>query len=232
LGNIQSHPNLFLHKSTPTVPNNSKTENPNLLILTGRLLFTPPQKFFTELCLAGIRPAFHSLRQTHINRPYFYKISSIFSMAAVATQNPAVRSESKSAKKKKAKIPSDEIAASGTTAETTTSNGVPESSNGDGGYESPYIKELYKSVPLTALPRNFTVASLLQMDHGLTRYKEHSECQQEDCESAPNDLSYNANRIYRPMLLKSTTSSPRTPTRALTTWSLYERSMPIRRPRF
>jgi hypothetical protein len=65
-------------------------------------------------------------------------------MAAVATQNPAVRSESKSAKKKKAKIPSDETTASGTTNETTASNGAPESNSGDGSYESPYIKELYK----------------------------------------------------------------------------------------
>lgn len=65
-------------------------------------------------------------------------------MAAVATQNPAVRSESKSAKKKKAKIPSDETTASGTTNETTPSNAATESNSGDGSYESPYIKELYK----------------------------------------------------------------------------------------
>jgi hypothetical protein len=63
-------------------------------------------------------------------------------MAAVATQNPAVRSESKAAKKKKAKVPSDETPASGATPETS-SNGVAEGS-GDGSYESPYIKELYK----------------------------------------------------------------------------------------
>ena len=65
-------------------------------------------------------------------------------MAAVATQNPSVRSDSKSAKKKKAKIPSDETVASGTTTETTASNGLPESNSGDGPNESPYIKELYK----------------------------------------------------------------------------------------
>jgi hypothetical protein len=66
-------------------------------------------------------------------------------MAASATQNPAVRSESKSAKKKKAKNISDETGTTGATAETTTtSNGVSESNNGDGSYESPYIKELYK----------------------------------------------------------------------------------------
>lgn len=67
-------------------------------------------------------------------------------MAAVATQNPAVRSESKSAKKKKAKIPSDETTASSATAVSDTPglNGVAESSTSDGSYESPYIKELYK----------------------------------------------------------------------------------------
>lgn len=70
-------------------------------------------------------------------------------MPAVATQNPAIRSESKSAKKKKVK--SDETTASGTTAtsgttlvETTASNGISETASGDGSYESPYIKELYK----------------------------------------------------------------------------------------
>jgi hypothetical protein len=46
------------------------------------------------------------------------------------------------AKKKKAKVPSDETHASGATPETS-SNGVAEGS-GDGSYESPYIKELYK----------------------------------------------------------------------------------------
>jgi hypothetical protein len=65
-------------------------------------------------------------------------------MAAVASQNPPARSESKSAKKKKTKTPSDEIVATGSVAETTTSNGATESSTGDGSYESPYIKELYK----------------------------------------------------------------------------------------
>jgi hypothetical protein len=65
-------------------------------------------------------------------------------MAAVATQNPSVRSDSKSAKKKKAKIPSDETVASGVTTETTASNGPTESNSGDGPNDSPYIKELYK----------------------------------------------------------------------------------------
>lgn len=67
-------------------------------------------------------------------------------MAALATQNPPARSESKSAKKKKAKTPFDESAATGSAAETTTSNGATESNTGDGSYESPYIKELYKSI--------------------------------------------------------------------------------------
>jgi hypothetical protein len=73
-------------------------------------------------------------------------------MAAASIQNPAVRSESKSAKKKKAKVASDETATSSTPVETTTSNGAPESNSGDGSYESPYIKELYKYVSLTLPP--------------------------------------------------------------------------------
>jgi hypothetical protein len=67
-------------------------------------------------------------------------------MAAPATQNPAVRSESKSAKKKKAKV-ADSAETQTTTAqapEATPSNGPTDSNNGDGSYESPYIKELYK----------------------------------------------------------------------------------------
>lgn len=70
-------------------------------------------------------------------------------MAASATQNPAVKTESKSAKKKKAKNASGETEAS--TASTSTpavevapSNAATESNNGDGVYESPYVKELQK----------------------------------------------------------------------------------------
>ena len=59
---------------------------------------------------------------------------------AATTQNPAVRSESKSAKKKKAKAESSaETAPAVAPADTPT-----ESNQGDGAYESPYIKELYK----------------------------------------------------------------------------------------
>jgi hypothetical protein len=70
-------------------------------------------------------------------------------MAAPATQNPQIKSESKSSKKKKAKTASAETeasTASAATAEVTPSNAATESNNGDGGYESPYIKELYKWV--------------------------------------------------------------------------------------
>ncbi len=70
-------------------------------------------------------------------------------MAASATQNPQIKSESKSSKKKKAKTASAEpetSTASAATAEVTPSNAATESNNGDGGYESPYIKELYKWV--------------------------------------------------------------------------------------
>lgn len=64
-------------------------------------------------------------------------------MAAPA-QNPAVRSESKSAKKKKGKAQAAETSTPVVAAETTQLGGAPDSNNGDGSYESPYIKELYK----------------------------------------------------------------------------------------
>jgi hypothetical protein len=70
-------------------------------------------------------------------------------MAASATQNPAVKTDSKSSKKKKPKNTSTDTEASTATppvAEVTPSNAATESNNGDGAYESPYIKELYKSV--------------------------------------------------------------------------------------
>jgi hypothetical protein len=64
-------------------------------------------------------------------------------MAASVTQNPAVKSESKSAKKKKTKNAPTETGAP-TTPSVPASNNPAESSNGDGSYESPYIKELEK----------------------------------------------------------------------------------------
>ncbi|RFU33588.1 hypothetical protein B7463_g2749, partial [Scytalidium lignicola] len=69
-------------------------------------------------------------------------------MATSAVQNPAVKSELKSAKKKKAKnaAPETSTPASPAVETATSTNGATESSNGDGGYESPYIKELYKSI--------------------------------------------------------------------------------------
>jgi hypothetical protein len=68
-------------------------------------------------------------------------------MAASTTQNLSSRSESKSAKKKKG-IKTDTGAPTTPAAETATeaiaSIGTTENGNGDGSYESPYIKELYK----------------------------------------------------------------------------------------
>jgi hypothetical protein len=75
-------------------------------------------------------------------------------MAASATQNPPVKSDSKSSKKKKPKNASTDTEASTTTgpaAEVTPSNAATESNNGDGAYESPYIKELYKWVHFSSL---------------------------------------------------------------------------------
>ncbi|CAG8957501.1 hypothetical protein HYFRA_00011483 [Hymenoscyphus fraxineus] len=62
-------------------------------------------------------------------------------MAASATLNPPVKNESKSSKKKKAKSASAE-------SESTTPivADATESVSGDGSYESPYIKDLYKSI--------------------------------------------------------------------------------------
>ncbi|KAI9647295.1 hypothetical protein NHQ30_003678 [Ciborinia camelliae] len=70
-------------------------------------------------------------------------------MAASITQNPASKPESKSAKKKKAKIEAVEVqksVAPPAATEKAPSNSAEESSNGDGAYESPYIKELYKNI--------------------------------------------------------------------------------------
>ncbi|KAH8820430.1 hypothetical protein F5884DRAFT_764064 [Xylogone sp. PMI_703] len=69
-------------------------------------------------------------------------------MATSAVQNPAVRSESKSAKKKKAKneAPETSTPASPAVEAAAPTNGATESNSGDGGYESPYIKELYKNI--------------------------------------------------------------------------------------
>ncbi|KUJ11011.1 uncharacterized protein LY89DRAFT_625380, partial [Mollisia scopiformis] len=70
-------------------------------------------------------------------------------MAASATQNPPVKTESKSAKKKKkAKAASSESEAvkSPAVAELNTPSATAESNSGDGSYESPYIKELYKNI--------------------------------------------------------------------------------------
>jgi hypothetical protein len=69
-------------------------------------------------------------------------------MAASTAQNPAVKSESRSAKKKKAtkSTSADTEPLTANPVEATPSNGPTESNNGDGSYESPYIKELYKWV--------------------------------------------------------------------------------------
>ena len=63
-------------------------------------------------------------------------------MATSTIQNPAEKPESKSAKKKKSKPAAAETPVpAAPVADPTT---PAESSNGDGSYESPYIKELYK----------------------------------------------------------------------------------------
>lgn len=74
-------------------------------------------------------------------------------MAASATQNPAVKLESKSAKKKKAKAEAAVETSAPSAPEVAQSNNPADSNNGDGSYESPYIKELYKWVILlSAIP--------------------------------------------------------------------------------
>jgi hypothetical protein len=73
-------------------------------------------------------------------------------MASTLAKLAAPLTESKSARKKKAKASeSTEAPKSPAPAtETTPSNGAAESTNGDGTYESPYIKELYKYVFLVS----------------------------------------------------------------------------------
>ncbi|TVY35329.1 hypothetical protein LSUB1_G006502 [Lachnellula subtilissima] len=75
-------------------------------------------------------------------------------MAASVTQNPPVKSESKSAKKKKAKSAPVEAAQAPS---VPASNNPAESSNGDGAYESPYIKEMEKNI--RGLTKKITNAS-------------------------------------------------------------------------
>lgn len=66
-------------------------------------------------------------------------------MAASAVQNP-VSTESKSAKKKKAKATSAATQAVTTPSREESSTPIPEGTQDSGAYESPYIKELYKLV--------------------------------------------------------------------------------------
>jgi len=61
-----------------------------------------------------------------------------------APQNAAPRSESKSASKKKKAKATAETVAPVESAPVAVSEATPESNNGDGSYESPYLKELYK----------------------------------------------------------------------------------------
>jgi len=65
-------------------------------------------------------------------------------MAASAIQNPTVKTESKSAKKKKAKAEAAIESPPVATLEVDQAADHVESTNGDAEYESPYIKELYK----------------------------------------------------------------------------------------
>lgn len=69
-----------------------------------------------------------------------FSLSLVGTMATSAIQNPEVRSESKSAKKKKAKADAASVASVAHVETVSTAD----STNGDGSYESPYIKELYK----------------------------------------------------------------------------------------
>ena len=61
-----------------------------------------------------------------------------------APQNTAPRSESKSASKKKKAKATSETVAPVESAPAPVSEAAPESNHGDGSYESPYLKELYK----------------------------------------------------------------------------------------
>ena len=65
-------------------------------------------------------------------------------MAASAIQNPVVKTDSKSAKKKKAKAEAGAESQTLATPEVNQAADPVESTNGDAEYESPYIKELYK----------------------------------------------------------------------------------------
>src|SRR4051812_17494039 len=100
-------------------------------------------------------------------------------MAAPVAQNPVVKSESKSAKKKKAaKTASTDVESPASVAEVTPANVAADSANGDGTYESPYIKELYKYVqqPQSRYP----LCEPMWTDV-LIFVQEHPQRKQEDC---------------------------------------------------
>ena len=71
-------------------------------------------------------------------------------MSSAAVSNPVAPTESKSSRKKKAKAETSKPAAEGNSRSPSfdagaTQAGTDSTTNGaEGGYESPYIKELYK----------------------------------------------------------------------------------------
>ena len=82
-------------------------------------------------------------------------------MIASAPQNSEVRAESKSAMKKRAKAEALAAqSAASTPAVPESGADTPETANGDSSYESPYLKELYKSVT-TVLPNSHSFSSIV-----------------------------------------------------------------------
>jgi hypothetical protein len=81
-------------------------------------------------------------------------------MASALAKLTAPLVESKSARKKKAKSTESTEAPKppAPATETTPSNGATESANGDGTYESPYIKELYKYVSSRPIPSSLPLS--------------------------------------------------------------------------
>ena len=134
---------LHLPKTTNRTPTNSTRQEKISCLLISRVSHYSKLNSSTQLVYQR-PPLYHEHEQrlkTHTVKPPL-----IFTMAASTAQNPAVKSESKSAKKKKAaKSTSADIEPlTANPAEATPSNGPTESNSGDGSYESPYIKELYK----------------------------------------------------------------------------------------
>lgn len=127
-------------------------QNLNLRTTTSILLSTYTNFPRTNCLQSETYLQFQSLLNTHNTSPCTKynnntqitpDLSLVATMATSAIQNPEVPTESKTAKKKRERA--EAAAAAAALSHTPTEvDADPESTNDDGSYESPYVKELYK----------------------------------------------------------------------------------------